>query len=102
MRGSRPEYFFRGGGGRPDGQKAVWTRFFFFFFSPQRILQFTEGVQWFYHRENYTFPRIQMGLNIFQGRPTYQILISIETHITCDFPGVGEVRTPYPSLDPHM
>ena len=28
------------------------------------------------------------------------MLISIENHITCDFP-VG-VRTPYPPLDPHM
>ena len=55
MRGSR--IFFRGGGGgggggRPDGQISVWTMFF----SPQLILQFTEGFQWFYYRENYTFP----------------------------------------------
>ena len=42
--------------------------FFFFFFLSQLILQFTEGVQqWFYCRENYTFPRIQRGCNIFQG-----------------------------------
>ena len=42
------------------------------------------------------------------GGPTFsrggggQMLISIETHITCDFP--GGVRTPYPPppLDPHM
>ena len=32
------------------------------------------------------------GANFFQG---VQMLISIETHITCDFPGVGG-RTPYP------
>ena len=31
------------------------------FFSPQLMLQFTEGVQWFYFRDNYTFPRIQRG-----------------------------------------
>ena len=36
-------------------------------FSSHLILQFTEGIQWFYYRENYTFPRIQRGLNIFQG-----------------------------------
>ena len=32
-------------------------------FSPQLILQSTEGVQWFYCRENftYTLPRIQRG-----------------------------------------
>ena len=28
------------------------------------------------------------------------MLISIETHITCDFP--GESGTPIPPLDPHM
>ena len=32
-----------------------------------------------------------------------QILISIETHITCDFSGGGGgVRTTYPSLDSRM
>ena len=41
------------------------------FFSPQLILQFTEGVQWFYCRENYTFLRIQRGSNVFQGGPTF-------------------------------
>ena len=30
------------------------------------------------------------------------MVISIETHITCDFLGGGGVRTPYPALDPHM
>ena len=38
-----------GGGGvvsRPNGQKTAWTAGFF---SPQLILQFTEGVQWFYY-----------------------------------------------------
>ena len=28
------------------------------------------------------------------------MLISIETHITCDFP--GGIRIPYPPLDPHL
>ena len=39
------------------------------------------------------FPRIQRGSNIFQGCPTFfqgvQMLISKETHLTCDFPGGG-------------
>ena len=49
-----------GGGSRSDGRKTAWTTFFFFFFySPELILQLTEGVQWFYYRENYTFQRIQ-------------------------------------------
>ena len=50
------------------------------------------------------------GANIFQevGDPTFSIvdvrmLISIETHITCDFPGGwGLVWIPYHPLDPHM
>ena len=53
MRGSRN---FCQGGSRPDGQKTVPEQYGFF--SPQLILQFTEGVQWFYCKENYTFPWI--------------------------------------------
>ena len=45
------------------------------------------------------------GPNFFYGGPTFstgvQMLISIETHITCDFPG-EVVWTPYPPLDPHL
>ena len=48
------------------------------------------------------------GSNFFQGGrwggvPSANFLISIETHITCDFPGEG-VRNPYPPppLDLHM
>ena len=41
--------------------------FLLLLFCPQLILQFIEGVQWFYYRENYTFPRIQKGSNIFKG-----------------------------------
>ena len=57
-----PGYFSGGGGSMPDDQK--WTTYFF---CPQLILQFIEGVQWFDYRENYTFPRIQRGSNIFRG-----------------------------------
>ena len=50
-----------------------------------------EGVNGFI-RENYTFPRIQRWPNFFQGGPAssregVQMLISIESHITCDFTG---------------
>ena len=55
--------FIQGGGVRSHGRKTVWTRFFY---SPEVILQLTEGVQWFYYRENYTFLRIQRGSRIFQ------------------------------------
>ena len=41
------------------------------------------------------------GCQIF-SRGGVQMLISIETHIrTCYFPGGGNVRTPYPPLNPH-
>ena len=69
-----------GGGSRLDGQKQPER----FFFSPQLILQFTEGVKWFYYRGNYTFSKDQEGV------------LSIDTHITCD-----PLRLP-PPMDPHM
>ena len=70
MRGIRN--LIQGGGGGSPGPMAVkhsGQRFFFvlFFYSPELILQLTEGVQWFYYRENYTFQRIQRGSRIFQG-----------------------------------
>ena len=74
MRGIRN--FIQGGGGgvqvrRPENSlDNVFFFFFFFFFlfySPELILQLTEGVQWFYYRKNYTFQRIQSGSRIFQG-----------------------------------
>ena len=37
------------------------------FFSPQLILQLTEGGQWFYYIESYTFPRIQRGPTFSRG-----------------------------------
>ena len=42
------------------------------FFSPQLILQFTEGIQWFYYRENYTFEGSR-GVPTFSrgGGPTF-------------------------------
>ena len=86
----------RGFGGRR--QHARIQEFLSVLFSPQLILQLTEGVQWFYCWENYTYtlPRIQRGTIIFQGGGVSnsfqggggQILISLETHIrTCYFPG---------------
>ena len=43
-----------------------------------------------YFKENYKFPRYRRGSNIFQwggGVQLVQMLVSIETHLTCDFPG---------------
>ena len=78
-----------------------------FFFSPQLVLQLTEGVQWFYYRENILFQGSRVGPTFsgggggsnFSEGGGVQLLISMETHITCDFP--GRVWTPFP-LDPHM
>ena len=95
--------FLSGGGPGPTARKQPEQRFFVFFFSPQLILQLTEGVQWFYYRDNYTFPRIQGGSNFFQGGGGgVQVLISIGIHITCDFPGGWGSGPRIPPLDPHM
>ena len=40
------------------------------------------------------------GIQLFQGGGV-KMLIFIETHITCDFPG-GSEAPPLPPLDPHM
>ena len=81
-------------GSRPNGQKTAWATLFFLVLSLFYYLQ--RGVRWFYCRENYTFPRIQMvqkfpvgGVQLFPGggRSKFKMLISIETHSTCYFPG---------------
>ena len=52
-------------------------------------------------KKKYNFPRFQRGSNIFQGGSNLfqgggvQMLISMETDITCDLP--KRVRTPYPT-----
>ena len=57
-----------------------------------------------YFKENYHFSRFQRGSNIFQGGgggPTFpggsNCLFPIETHIACEFQGVGPlwIRTCY-------
>ena len=40
------------------------------------------------------------GVQLFPGGGGVQMLISIETHITCDFP--GESGLPIPLLDPYI
>ena len=83
-------------------------------FSPQLILQFTEGVQWFFaektklilyqgSRGGPLFSRGGCQTFFRGGGGGVQMLISLETHVrTCYFPEGGVVRTPYPPLDPHM
>ena len=106
MRGYR--IFFIGGG----GLKTVWTTFFLFcFFRPQLILQFRgdrgktiHGAKRYSAIFQTMMPYMTEGVQLFSrggGGPTFsgggvQMLISIEPHITCDFPGGGGVHTPYP------
>ena len=49
---------------------------------------------------------LQSGSNTSSGGGGIQMLVSIETHITCDFPGGGGGGGPdplsIPSLDLHM
>ena len=59
MRGSRN---FSLGGGR-GGVKAGWPKHSL----DQLILQFTEGVQWVYNRENYTFDGSRGGPTFSKG-----------------------------------
>ena len=103
------ECFFRGG-----GVQARWPEnsldnvFFFFFFLVLNLFNSLQrGSNGFITEKTILFhesrggPIFSRGSNFFQGGGV-QVLISIETHITCDFPGGGGVRIPYPPLDPHM
>ena len=99
MRGSRN--FAGGGGGGPGQYDNV--------FCPQLILQESNGQ----FQRNLSFFKVREGVQHFPGVQLFQrggggggwgrsnCLFPIETHITCDFPGVG-VRTSYPPLDPHL
>ena len=78
---------------------------FFTFISPQLILQKSNGQ----FQRNLSFFKVLKGVQHFPGGggPTFsrgvQCLFPIETHITCDFPGGGGVRTSCPPpLDPHL
>ena len=59
-------------GDMPYGQKTAWTTLFLcVFFSPQLILQFTEGVQGLFQRK-LQFPKEPEGSIIFQeGGPFF-------------------------------
>ena len=50
------------------------------------IYSFTEGVQWFFQRK-LLFSKVSEGVQLFLRGGGVQMLISIETHITCDFWG---------------
>ena len=84
-----------GGGGRPDCRKTTATTLFLIF-NPQQILQFYRG-----GGGGGGGPVFFRGVQLFPGGGgVVQMLISIKTHITCDFPeGSGP---PVPPLDPRM
>ena len=101
MRGSRN--FRQGGGGPGQSDKKISDVVFFTFylFSPQLILQKSNG----HFQRNLSFFKVPEGVQHFPGGPTFSrgggggsnCLFPIETHITCDFPGGGGgVRTPCP------
>ena len=95
MHGSRK---FCHWGSRPYCQKTALTMFLSFFFCHQLIFSFHWG-----SRKLYCSKVSAKGVQQFPGvggggwGAGVQMLISIETHITCDF-----LRTPFPLLDPRM
>ena len=95
MRGSRN--FRQGGPGQSDKKSSdngFFVLFFFcFFFSPQLILQKSNGQ----FQRNLSFFKVPEGSNIFQGGGGSNCLFPIKTHITCDFPGGGPDPLPPPS-----
>ena len=95
-----PGFFFRGGGGsRPDRQHI----FFFSFFKSSTYFT-ANGI---ISEKTILFQGSREGLTFFQGRSNFfqggvQMLISIETHITCDFPGGGSGPPNPPSGSAHV
>ena len=110
MCGSRN--FRQGGPGQSDKKSSDNVFFVFVFFVLVfLVLSLLYRSQMVNFKEIYHFSRFQRGSNIFQGWGGVQLfpggggsncLFPIETHITCDFPGGGGVRTICPPLDPHL
>ena len=77
-----------------------------FFYSPELILQLTEGSNGFITEKTILFKGSRGGPEFSRGRGSnfFLMLISKETHITCDFPGDPNPPPPPPPppLDPHM
>ena len=94
----------------PTTKKKSGQRFFFLFFQSSAYFTVYIGGRMVLLQRKPYFPKDPEGVLHFPGGgggvPTFsrggrdvQMLSSIETHITCDFP--GGVRTPCP-LDQHM
>ena len=71
MRGIRN--FIQGGGGGPGltaGKQSglrLFLFFLFFLYSPELILQLTEGIQWFYIQRKLYFSKDPKGVQNFPG-----------------------------------
>ena len=109
MRGSRNFRQGWGGGVQVNLTKKSSDNVFFFFFvfSPQLILQKSNG----HFQRNLSFFKVPEvvqqfpgGVQLFPGGGGggggSNCLYRIETHITCDFPGGS--GPPSPPLDPHL
>ena len=93
---ARIQEFFSGGS-RPDVQKTVWAAFFLVlsqFYSLQRMSNGFLQRKLYFSKDPERGPTFFRGFNFFPGG--FQMLISIETHITCDFPGGSGPPTPPP------
>ena len=91
-----PGILVRGGVQVSLTKKALTTFFFFSFFSfsPQLILQKSNGQ----FQRNLSFFKVPERVQHFPGGAN--CLFPVETHITCDFPGVPDPL--FPLLDPHL
>ena len=92
---------FLSGGVQISMTKKALTVFFWFFFSPQLILQKSNGQ----FQRILSFFKVPEGVQHFPGGVQHfpggsNCLFLIETHITCDFPGGS--GPPVPPLDSHL
>ena len=101
---------FSSGGVQVSLTKKAPMFFFLFFFSPQLNLQKSNGQ----FQRNLSCFKVPEGVQHFPGGGVQlfpggggggggsNCLFSIETHITCDFPGGGSGPPVPPPLDPHL
>ena len=107
---ARIQEFSSGGGGCPgqSDNKSCDNVFFCFCFSVLSLFYMIQKVNFKESKKASIFqgssggPTFSRGYQLFQRGGGSNCLFPIETHITCDFPGGGGVRTPIPPLDPHL
>ena len=96
MRGSRN--FRQGGQGQSDKKALTLFCFVLFCFFVFFSAYFTK-VKWLFSKKTIIFQGSRGGPTFFKEGSN--CLFSIETHITCDFPGGSGPPAP-PPLDPHL